>query len=220
MKIIEREKAAELRKKGLTYPEIMQRLKISKGSLNHWLRDIPYMPTENTREKRRIASINSGMVLHKRKIQRVTQIAEEAKREIQYLKFNELKLLGIMAYWTEGSKTDDSLVQFTNSDPSFIKFSLKWLREICEVQEQKLRLRIRVHSDLDSEKVKNYWSEITNIPISQFHKTTTKISGSNGKGKNKLKYGIATITVCDTNLHYRIKGWINALKTRARSSVE
>ncbi len=120
-------------------------------------------------------------------------------------------MLGIIAYWTEGSKTKDSLVKFTNTDPEFIKFILKWLREICGVPEDKLRLHLRIHLDTEKEKAENYWSELTNIPKEGRYKTTYKTSGSKGRRHNKLSNGIAPIIVCDLNLFYKIMGWIEGL---------
>jgi len=195
----------------LTYAEIGQRLKVSKGSLSLWLREVPYVPTAQTLAKRKLASINNGQILHRRKIQRITQIKTAAREEIRNIKPDELKLLGAMAYWAEGSKTKDSLVQFANSDSKFIRFALKWLRQVCKVPEEKLRMHLRVHPDVDKRKVELYWSNLTGIPLTRFQKTTIKISGSNGKGYNKLSHGIASITVCDTKLFYRIAGWIEGL---------
>ncbi|MBU3958850.1 MAG: hypothetical protein KKH29_00230 [Candidatus Omnitrophica bacterium] len=215
MKIAEREKAIELRKKGLTYNEIVTFLKVSRSSLSYWLRNIPYIPTGEVRERRRLASLQSGQVLHKRKLERITKIEKIARQEIGEIEFDELKLLGIMAYWVEGSKTEDAIVRFTNSDPIFIKFILRWLREICKVQDEKLRAHLRVHPDVDKKEAENYWSKVTGIPLAQFYKTTAKISGSGGRKYKKLGSGIAAITVCDTDLHYRIKGWIDGLKNKS-----
>lgn len=211
MKIVERQKAVELRRKGLTYKEIGKRLSVSKSSLSLWLRNIPYVPTEESLQRKRMASINAGQVLHKRKLKRISRIKALAKREIPNIKPEAIKLLGIMAYWTEGSKTDDSHVKFTNTDPRFIKFTLKWLREICKVPEEKLRLHLRIHPDTNRERAEKYWSKLTDIPSERFYKTTIKTSGSNGKSFNKLSNGIASVTVCDTNLFYKIRGWIEGL---------
>ena len=216
MKIVERQKAIELREKGLTYSEIRQRLDISRGSLSLWLHDIPFVLSERRRNRRRLASFRNSQVLHKRKIQRVSQIMRAAKEEMLNTKLDELKLLGAMAYWTEGSKTRDSLVKITNSNPDFIKFVLKWLREICGVSEKKLRVHLRIHGDLNKKEAEQYWSKITGIPLNRFYKTTYKISASNGKRYNKLKYGIASIIVCDTNLFYRIMGWIEGMVERIK----
>jgi hypothetical protein len=79
-----------------------------------------------------------------------------------------------------------------------------------------LRVHLRIHPDVDEKEAENYWSEITSIPITQFHKTTAKISGSGGRKYSKLGQGIATITVCDTDLHYKIMGWIEGLKDKIK----
>jgi len=211
MKITERTKSIELRKKGLTYPEIAEQLFVSRSSLSLWLRDIPYVPTQETRYKRRLASINTGRLLHQRKLKRTSRIKWEARREIYNLNSDELKLLGIMAYWAEGSKTKDSLVQFVNTDPKLIKLALRWLRESCDVPERKIRCHLRVHPDTDRKKAEDYWSKVTKIPKERFSKTTIKISGSGGRGYNKISNGIASVRVCDTNLFYKIRGWIEGL---------
>ncbi len=184
MKIAEREKALDLRKEGLSFREIEQRLSVSKGSLSRWLRDVPFVPREEIRNRRRLSSIRNGQILKNRKIERVSSIRNQAKEEIATLASNELKLLGAMAYWTEGSKTNDSLVKFTNSDPRFIKFALKWLREICRVHEDKFRMHIRVHDDLNKAEIEKYWSNLTGISLDRFHRTTFKKSDSSGRRSN------------------------------------
>jgi len=211
MKTAERQKAIRLRKDGFTYSEIEQSLNVSRGSLSLWLRNIPYTPRGDVKNKRRLASFRNSQVLHRRKIQRISQIMTLAKGEIININPYELKLLGAMAYWTEGSKTKDSLVKFTNSNPKFIKFVLKWLREVCKVPEEKLRVHLRIHDDLYRRKTEQYWSKISGIPLNRFYKTTFKISDSSGKRYNKLKYGIASITVCDTKLFYKIMGLIEGI---------
>ena len=211
MRIIERQEAIDLRKKGLTYEEIQQHLKISKGTLSLWLRNIPFVISNTSYNKRMSACLRNSQVLHQRKIQRTSQIVSEAKTEILNVKSYELKLLGAMAYWTEGSKTQDNQVKFTNSNPKIIKFILKWLKEICFVPDEKLKIHLRIHGDINKKEIEQYWAELTGIPLNRFYKTTFKISDSAGKRHNKLKYGIATITVCNTDLFYKIKGWIEGI---------
>ncbi|MDO8519432.1 MAG: helix-turn-helix domain-containing protein [Deltaproteobacteria bacterium] len=213
MKIEEHKKAIELRHQGLTYPEIGKILGVGRGTLSHWLKTVPHTPSQESLSRRMAASIRNGMKLRERKIVRVTLIKENAKQEIEASRFtNEvLKLLGIMAYWCEGSKTQDSAVKFTNSEASLIKFMMRWLRIVCEVPESKFRIHIRVHPNVNHDDAKIYWSNVTGVPISQFFKVTVKVSESGGKRPNQLPYGIVTINVCDTNLMYRIRGWIEAL---------
>jgi transcriptional regulator with XRE-family HTH domain len=210
MKILERQEAIKLRRKGLTYKEIGERLSVSKGSLSLWLRDVSHTPSEKSMQ-RRTASINAGLVLHKRKLERIARIKKEAMQEIAHIKPDLFKLLGTIAYWTEGSRTHDHVVAFTNTDPRFIRFTLKWLREICAVPEEKLRLHLRIHPGTNRIKAEGYWSRVTKIPKRKFYKTTVKTSGSGGRRYNKISNGIVSIKVCDTDLFYRIMGWIDGL---------
>lgn len=76
---------------------------------------------------------------------------------------------------------------------------------------KKMRVHVRVHSDVEGEGAKKYWSKITGIPPQQFYKTTYKVSSSAGKRFNRLSHGIASIIICDTNLFYKIQGWIEAV---------
>ena len=51
----------------------------------------------------------------------------------------KLKVAGSMLYWAEGT-LKRSTIDFANSDPRMIKLFLKFLREICGVREERLRL--------------------------------------------------------------------------------
>ena len=211
MKLDERRSAIALRRQGWTYDAIKRQLGVSKGTLSSWLRHVPYTPTEGTRVRRRLASIAAGLVLHHRKLARTTAIQREAEQSLPEVDRDMLHLLGVMAYWTEGSKTQDGIVAFTNTDPSLIRLVQRWWMECCGVDPNRLRLHIRVHHDTVREDAEAYWRGVTGIPESQCEKTTIKESGSGGRRIRKIRNGIATIKVCDTNFHYRIAGWIQGL---------
>lgn len=211
MKLEERQQSIELRKKGFTYAEITEQLNVSKSSLSGWLRNVSYNPSESSLKKRRLASVRNGKVNHYKKLLRVKDIKTFAKSEVQKLKEGELKLLGIMAYWCEGSKTRDSLVQFTNSGPRLIKLMVKWFKLSCDVPESVLRVRVYLHANINPEKAKEYWSKITKVPLSQFYQVTLKSSRSRGKRIKQLPYGVASIVVCDTKLFYQIQAWTEQL---------
>ena len=216
MKLDEREKAISLRNQQLTYSEIAKVLHVSKGSLSRWLQGVFYVPREATLEKiRRVRILNTGAtsVRHSAgKLERVSRGLAQGKAEIKTFGLVELRMVGAMAYWAEGSKTVDSIVKFTNSDPNLIMLMVRWLREACDVPEEKLRIHLRLHPGQDVRDVEIFWSSKTGIPLEQFYRTTLKVSSSGGKTKRKLQWGIVSVIVCDTGLFYRIKGWINALK--------
>lgn len=69
-----RERARELRLKGMTYDQIARELHVSKGSLSLWLRDLPTPP----RSPESLAASRRG---HQRYVLRRRQELSEAKHE-------------------------------------------------------------------------------------------------------------------------------------------
>ena len=70
-------------------------------------------------------------------------------------------------YAGEGAKTD-GVVKFANSDPRMILFFVTWLRAFFAVDESRLRLRLYLHQGLDLAEAEQFWSALTDIPLSQF----------------------------------------------------
>ncbi len=201
----------KLRRDGRTYAQIRHQLGVSKGSLSRWLSDIPFVSSPESLQLKRAAGLAGARVMRQRKLDRVTKIMKEAGRGLPAASPEILDLLGIVAYWAEGSKTQDNLVAFTNTDPILIRLVLKWLVECCRVKPRRFRLHIRVHADTAVGEAEQFWRDVTGIPEGQCYKTTVKESGSGGRRVRKLRHGIATIKVCDTNLHYWIRGRTEAL---------
>lgn len=214
-----REKAIRLRKRHWTYSEIATNLHVSKGILSHWLRDIPYTPRQEVIVRSNLARARNAQVLANRKAARVRSILGTAKREIGSLSKGDLHLLGVMAYWAEGSKTVDSIVKFTNTDPELIRLMVRWLREICGVTREKMRFHLRIHPGENVAVTEAYWAAVTGIPANQFYRTTRKTSGSEGRTVRKVRYGIASVVVCDARLFYRIMGWVDGVKSSLFSNT-
>ena len=113
-----------------------------------------------------------------------------------------------MLYWAEGDKLERGYcVKFTNSDPAMIEFMMRWFRKICNVPEEKFRISIHAHKLHSRKKIKEYWSQVTSIPQSQFHKIFVKPS-SLGQRKNRLYNGTCAIRINNIDLLRKIKGWI------------
>jgi hypothetical protein len=102
-----------------------------------------------------------------------------------------------MAYWAEGSKTVGSIVKFTNTGPDLVLLMVRWLKEVCDVPANRLRCHLRLHPGEDIQETERYWSELSEIPLTQFYRSTLKVSGSGGKSKRKLRRGIVSIIVCE-----------------------
>lgn len=120
----------------------------------------------------------------------------------------ELLITGIMLYWAEGWKKNSTYVSFTNSDPQMVVLFAKFLREICGVQESRLRLKLHLYNDQNEKILKNFWANITDIPLYQFNATYFH-EGKSGTYKKKSKYGTICLCYADKKLLNQILKWID-----------
>ena len=210
MKLNERLKAIKLRKKGKSYKEIRKKISVSKSTLSIWLRDIKLTPRQEKRIYIDLRQKNAYRLAKANQMKRIKitkEIIKKAQKETFLFFKNPLFLAGLMLYWAEGDKSDESEgVKFSNSDPEMIKFMMMWFRKICNVLEKKFRIALHIHELHCRKNIENYWSKLTNIPRNQFHKTQIKPT-SLGQRKNILYNGTCAIVINDKNLFRRIKGW-------------
>ena len=119
----------------------------------------------------------------------------------------KLKTAGVMLYWAEGT-LKGTTVDFANSNPEMVRIFLKFLRNICGVDERRLRVYLYCHSYCDVERLKVYWYGITRISLDQFTKPYIR-EGSANLSKRKLLYGLVHIRYNDKKLLDVIRSWIN-----------
>jgi len=124
-------------------------------------------------------------------------------------KDRELKTAGIMLYWAEGNRgnSGEFTVDFSNSDPQMIQLFLKFLREICGVDENRLRVLLYCYTDQDIKTITRYWQRITKISLKQFTKPYLRKDFLPEKS-GKMKYGLAHIRYSDKKLFLEIQEWI------------
>jgi hypothetical protein len=219
-----KEKAIILRKKGLSYSQIMKRLNVpSKGTLSYWFKKIKLTKKEEERlEKNKIIAQKSGLMkANKKRTARIKKENEESYKIgrglIKNIDNKKLFLIGISLYWAEGTKKQNTLntkiVEFSNSDPGMIKIFMKFIRKIMKTKEEKIRSGIYIHDNIDPKFAKNFWSEITKLPKDRFFIVKSLSSASKKKRpKNRLPYGTLKITISDRLFFYKIKGAIDKLK--------
>lgn len=118
----------------------------------------------------------------------------------------KLKIAGIMLYWAEGAQTGGT-VDFSNCNPRMVEVFLNFLRKICGVKEERLRVYLYTHSYASIEKSKEYWHNITGIPLAQFTKPYVR-KGNPNLSSRKMLYGMVHIRYNDTKLLEMIKKWI------------
>ena len=215
MKIVEREKARELRKKGMSISQIIQETGFSKASVSFWTRDIVLTKSQRNKISLRGRSIES---IEKRRVNRLSNIKikrriimDMAKKDFSNISNKELRLIGAMIYWAEGGKTGYWSVRLSNSDPLIIKVMMKFFRQVCKVREEKFRAYIHTFAYANVEKTEKYWAKVSSIPREQFNKTYVKPSVASLQKRKTLPYGTVEIYVHDTKLFLTIKGWIEKI---------
>lgn len=121
----------------------------------------------------------------------------------------QLKTLALGLYLGEGTKSNLISVRLSNSDPNLINIFLNFLKNICGVKTQKIKLWLTLHSDISATETKLYWSQCLNIPLSQFSQSEVVDHRGNGSYKKKSLYGTATICVHNMKLRKILQEWVN-----------
>ena len=88
---------------------------------------------------------------------------------------------------------------------------LKGLRKIYRVDEGRLRIALYCYSNQNSEVLKNYWSNILEIPQKQFIKPYIR-SNFDEKNIDKMKHGVVHIRYSDERLLMQIKAEIDIIQ--------
>ena len=175
-----KEQAASLRRKGHSLIQIGRELNIAKSTISLWVRNI-ILPKE--------AQIN----LNQRSIKGRTKALEilSAKRNFVKLQYyqeaekiiknvvhskdkNFWRLITSVIFWCEGSKRRLSSLYFTNSDPQLISLFIHGLRNSFPIEEKRFRAMLHIHEYHNEKKQMQFWSKVTGIPLSQFHKSYLK----------------------------------------------
>jgi hypothetical protein len=213
-----KEAAIELRRKGLTYSEILKEIPVAKSTLSDWLHSVGLSKYQKQRlTEKKLAAIKRGAeAKHIQRIVRTQKIIKDAQREIGMISKRELWLMGTMLYWAEGSKEKDyrpgAGVQFTNMDPLMIHFFLCWLKDICGINKENLIFELYIHETHKCrvEEIINFWSQKINIPPQYFSHIYFKRAGikTNRKNVGASYFGVIRIRVkSSTFLGRKIAGW-------------
>lgn len=217
-KLKEKQKAVKLRKLGFSYREIVKKVPVSKDTISRWCRDVELTPSQieklikNKTNGLKIASIKGARSNYTKRLNNERRLSDSGSRQIGSLSRRDRFLVGVSLYMAEGSKTGCG-VEFTNSDPDAVKFMASWFQEFCQVSIAKLRCSLWLHSNLDENIAKGYWSNLLKIPQNQFGKTYFAKNIKNKIRKQIHPYGIIKIRFYNVNKLRLIKGWITGILT-------
>lgn len=173
-------KLKQLRKKGHSINELVEKLAIPKTTVWHHIQGVTVSPQYTSllyskrggSSKRKQKNIEIGR-------EKAAKLLKNADRE---------SLIAIaMLYWGEGSK---GACEFVNSDGKIIQLYLKILKEYLDVSGTSLKATMRIFSGMDRKECLDYWSKVTRIPKNKFI-----IRFNDGGTKGRTKYGMCRISV-------------------------
>lgn len=219
-----RARARELRTQGMSYGEIAGTLGIAKSSVSLWVRDLPTPARLSYPERRKRAA--EGV----RRYWDAERPAREAHRaaarsaaaaQLGELTDREILVAGAIAYWCEGSKNKpdrrEDRVVFINSDPSLIRFFLRFLT-VSGTPPENLTFRVYIHESADVGAAELFWLTFTGARPEQFLRTTLKHHQPKTVRKNvgESYHGCLRIDVRRSSGLYReIEGWVEAITSDA-----
>ncbi len=217
-----REQAIALRRRGLSYRQILEQLPMAKSTLSLWLRDVSLSAPQKQAltQKKRDAAKRGAETKKKQRLLSTEQLKIAARKQIGNLSKRERLLIGVTLYWAEGSKQRASSVSvgvtFNNSDPLMVRFFKDWLLKSVGVMKSNLKFEIYLH---DSQKyrlheVKEYWARVlgesvVNLSTVYFKKNIIK---RDRKNTENGYHGLVRIRVrASTNLNRTITGWVDGI---------
>lgn len=205
----DKQKAITMRKAGMSYSQIKDKLDISKSTLSSWLYNMPL-------SVKRIRELQADSPIRIEKYRNTMRAKREARLEEVYKKVakdvgnfskRDLFLAGLFLYWGEGTKAQRTSVTLTNTNPAMLKFFIKWL-ELFDVKREDMKVKLHLYSDMNIKRSLDFWSKELKIPVNQFRKPYIKktqlksITYNNGFGE-----GTCCVTVDNRDLwEYIIMG--------------
>lgn len=167
--------AVQLRRKGASLTTIEKSLNIPRSTLSGWLRSIPltqeqivalskkrYLALENARKKAVLWHNQQKEI----RLKEAEHKALESLSQIDLQNNTILELALAMLYLGEGFKNDRT--GLGSSNPLILNFFITSLIEIYSIDRNKIKCELHLRADQDPVALKYYWSEILNIPLSNF----------------------------------------------------
>lgn len=129
-----------------------------------------------------------------------------------------LQWVGIVLYWCEGTHREKrgrlvNTLAFTNSNGQMLLIWLRFLREICHVRKEKIKVRLYLHPYQDVEKMRRHWSKVLGVPPKQFEGVT--ITKQRHSKRNRPDYqGTVKVKVHSQALVQQLQSLIEGMQQR------
>lgn len=210
----EKEKALLLRKRGMSYKQILKEVDVSKGTLSSWLRDYP-LSQERLRAVRDWNKERIEKYKKTRKRQREALFENVYQSEFKKIKplLSNDYLAGLFLYWGEGGKTKDSWSSVSNTDPAIIRFFVSWFTKHFGFEKSKMKISLHLYADMNTDQEMAFWSNYLDMSRKQFRKPHIKKSKRAGLSyRSKFNHGTCNLIVGNAILTRKILMGVRVLQ--------
>lgn len=209
--------AIELRKQGMTYPEIIAKIgPVPKNTLSNWLKNTKLGDEQIERIKQYMkergnAGRQAGAWANKkRRIDRLAKLKNAAETEYSTFSEQPMFLAGLVLYLAEGSKKWEAF-HFMNSDPYLIKIMVRWILNYSDVEFRNIHFRLYIHEVYKNEDCESYWMNELGLKPEQLKKTIYKPTGRENK-KNPAYRGCLRIEPKgNSDIYWKTLAWRDCL---------
>ncbi|RJR14350.1 hypothetical protein C4585_00375 [Candidatus Parcubacteria bacterium] len=206
--------AIEMRKSGKSYNEIIAALKIPKATLSDWFSTVDWSKEVKARlitksietSSIRMRELDRVRGLHLKRAYEEAHL--EAREEFQELKYNPLFIAGLMLYWGEGDKRSDYATRLVNTDPDLIRLYVFFLKNACQIPDNKIKAFITIYPDLIPQNCLRHWAESSGLSEGSFSKCVV-IQGRHKE--RRLSYGMCTISISSTYFKEKMREWLTLM---------
>lgn len=177
---------------GLSDKELSDRLSVDSTLIKSWCDDL-----SRSRMKKVI-------IKNELKRREIFCLGKEIAQKVRF-NFNQAKIYCAILYGCEGSKYPATKsVTLVNSDPSLVRTFITLLRKSFILEEKKFKIHLQIHKDQDFNTLRAYWSNLLNIPPSQFYRPT--ITDGNGKKHRNEYFGTCSVRYYENRLQLLLIG--------------
>lgn len=208
-----REQAGVMRKTGMSYSEIKEKLGIPRSTLSTWFKKEEWSNAISSEVAKRHARLGAMrlMVMNTVRGNRLKKLYEDARQDaladFTDLKYHPLFLSGIILYWAHGDKSSKGRFSVSSGDIGVIRVVKLFLENICCIE--KYRISLIVDPKMPDSICRKYWMSKCGFKYSDFGKS---IFVRHKKYHGKIHYGICNIAVSSAYLKSKIMKWIELVE--------
>lgn len=206
-----REEACRLRtEERWSLTEITEELKLSKGTIYYWIKDLPLTVEEQNQRKLKSQSpeaAKKASLAMEAKCRSQREAAYGAGRE-EFMTLDKDPIFRqfITLYIVEGYKRGRNAVTICNTDPRVIKFTLSWFQRLVK-DPSRIRFRLLYYPDHNEKEIAQWWTDYLSINVEEI--TCALKSTDRSPEYRRAVHSIFRLHISDTLLRSRLQAWID-----------